>query len=192
MGEAKRRKDDTQVKSASVVKLTRLSQPNAKNSPLLRNAGEQQKAAAQRLVLNAFRAEVGGRSFAAGFAMGTGERFTAIGVAVVDRIVHEAAGKTIAMAPITGKDDAFGKMMRTLGSFEGEALVFCFADFASFNAGMADLFHSGDVSVFDERGSPLKRLTALQHKQMKSRGAPAGNARQEIFSVSAPNIKMLG
>lgn len=185
MGQAKQRRDEVGGATGVPVKLTRLSQPSAENSPLLRTAGAEQIAQAKALVLNAFRAEVGARSFCVGFTLGTGDKFTSIGVAVVDRIVNEAPGQVIGMAPVTSKVSAYAGMMRRLRSFEGKALIFCFADWATFNIGMADLFHSDEVSVFDEKGSALKRLTSTERNRMKN-SVPAGNraARQEIFAVS--------
>ena len=185
VGQAKQRKDQSGQPGGVPVKLTRLSQPSADNSPLLRTAGAEQIAAAKTLVLNAFRAEVGERSFCVGFTLGTGDKFTSIGVAVVDRIVNEAPGQVIGMAPVTSKVSAYAGMMRRLRSFEGKALIFCFPDWATFNIGMADLFHSDEVSVFDDKGTALRRLSSTDRNRMRN-SVPTGQlaARQEIFSVA--------
>ena len=55
-----------------------------------------------QIILRAFRAVVGERTFPVGFCIGDGERFSAIGIAVIERLPAEESyrcGRSAATAP---------------------------------------------------------------------------------------------
>ncbi len=124
-----------------------------------------------QVVLQAFRVVVGERSFHVGFCLGDGERFSAIGIAVIDRLMMEAPGATLHVVPVVHEDIAWDIVLRHMRSFTGQVLLFAFPDSDVYDAGTAEVYYSRDIRPFDADGTPLVRLTAAQHRQIRAQKA---------------------
>lgn len=79
-----------------------------------------------QIILRAFRAVVGERSFHVGFCLGDGEGFSAIGIAVIDRLMMEAPGAALHVVPVVHGEIAWDIVLRHLRSFTGQVLLFAF------------------------------------------------------------------
>jgi hypothetical protein len=67
-----------------------------------------------QISLRVFRAVVGERTFHVGFCIGDGERFSAIGIAVIDRLMIEAPGDALHVVPVVHEDIAWDIVLRHL------------------------------------------------------------------------------
>jgi len=110
-----------------------------------------------QISLRAFRAAVGERTFHVGFSIGDGERFSAIGIAVIERLTMEAPGAPLHVVPIVHEDIAWDMVLRHLRSFAGQVLLFAFPDSDAYDAGTAETFYSDQIRQFDEEGVALDR-----------------------------------
>ncbi len=124
-----------------------------------------------QVILRAFRAVVGERSFHVGFCLGDGEDFSAIGIAVIDRLMMEAPGAGIHVVPVVHDDIAWDIVLRHLRSFTGQVLLFAFPDSDVYDAGTAEVSYSQDVRQFDPDGAQLGRLTAAQRRKIREQKA---------------------
>ncbi|MDO9299217.1 hypothetical protein [Bradyrhizobium sp.] len=124
-----------------------------------------------QISLRAFRAAVGERTFHVGFSIGDGERFSAIGIAVIERLRMETPGAPLHVVPIAHEDVAWDMVLRHLRSFTGRVLLFAFPDSDVYDAGTAETFYSDQIRQFDEDGVALARLTAAQRRQIKAQKA---------------------
>ncbi|MGH6846952.1 MAG: hypothetical protein ACREC0_05810, partial [Methylocella sp.] len=115
--------------------------------------------------LRVFRAVVGERTFHVGFCLGYGERFSAIGIAVIDRLMMEARGSALHVVPIVHEDIAWDIVLRHLRSFTGKTLLFAFPNSDVYDAGTVEIYYSDKVRVFHE-GEQLMRLTAEDRRQI--------------------------
>ena len=127
-----------------------------------------------QIILRAFRAVVGERSFHVGFCLGDGESFSAIGIAVIDRLMMEAPGAALHVVPVVHGEIAWDIVLRHLRSFTGQVLLFAFPDSDIYDAGTAEVSYSQDIRQFDADGTPLGRLTAAQRQDSRAEG---GNSR---------------
>lgn len=124
-----------------------------------------------QVILRAFRAVVGERSFHVGFCLGDGERFSAIGVAVIDRLMMEAPGAALHVVPVVHGEIAWDIVLRHLRSFTGRILLFAFPDSDIYDAGTAEISYSQEIRQFDADGTPLGRLTAAQRRKIREQKA---------------------
>ncbi|WAC61276.1 hypothetical protein [Brevundimonas sp. SL130] len=124
-----------------------------------------------QIILRAFRAVVGERSFHVGFCLGDGESFSAIGIAVIDRLMMEAPGAALHVVPVVHGEIAWDIVLRHLRSFTGQVLLFAFPDSDIYDAGTAEVSYSQDIRQFDADGTPLGRLTAAQRRKIRERKA---------------------
>lgn len=124
-----------------------------------------------QIILRAFRAVVGKRSFHVGFCLGDGENFSAIGIAVIDRLMMEAPGATLHVVPVVHGEIAWDIVLRHLRSFTGQVLLFAFPDSYIYDAGTAEVSYSQDIREFDADGTPLERLTAAQRRKIREQKA---------------------
>jgi hypothetical protein len=127
------------------------------------------------LVLNAFRAVVGDRTFQVGFCLGDGERFSAVGVAVIDRLTMDESEATLHVVAIRHADVAWDIVMRHLRSFEGKVLLFAFPDSDVYDAGTAEMFYSKQIRVFDPEGKELLPLSAARRREIHAQAAVIQN-----------------
>lgn len=160
-----------------------------------------------QVVLNAFKAVAGERTFHVGFCLGNGEAFSAIGVAVIDRLAMEVPEATLHVAPIVHHDIAWDIVLRHLRSFAGQILLFAFPDSDVYDSGTAEMFYSKHVRVFDSSGVQQPRLTEAQRRRIREQKAAMlnrpppprfysapGSAQEDvpwIFRVVTPTGKMI-
>jgi hypothetical protein len=123
------------------------------------------------IILQAFRAVVGDRTFHVGFCLGNETGFSAIGIAVIDRLMMEAPGAALHVVPVAHHDIAWNIVLRHLRSFTGQVLLFAFPDSDVYDAGTAEKYYSKVVQLFDETGRQLERLTAGQRQKIRKQKA---------------------
>lgn len=124
-----------------------------------------------QIFLRAFRAKVGERSFHVGFCIGDGEGFSAVGIAVIERLMMESPGAALHVVPIVHEEIAWDIVLRHLRSFTGRALLFAFSNSDVYDAGTAEVYYSQDIRQFDAEGALLPRLTAAQHRKVREQKA---------------------
>lgn len=177
MGEAKRKKQRQQTWPQSehfrgLVDLHMLPPAAAINGARIRElTGDDQIPADAQVSLRAFRAIVGDRVFHAGFCLGNDTRFSAIGIAVIDRLMMEAPSSALHVVPIVHKDIAWDIALRHLRTFTGKVLLFTFPDSDIYDAGIVDIHYSQHVRLFDETGKLLGRLTAADRRRVREQKA---------------------
>jgi hypothetical protein len=119
-----------------------------------------------RIILLAFKAIVGPRTFHVGFCLGDGEAFSAIGIAVIERLAMEAPGAALHIVPIVHEEIASDIVMRHLRSFTGRVLLFAFPNSDVYDAGIAQVSYSKHIRQFDPEGNQVDRLTDVQRRQI--------------------------
>lgn len=140
-----------------------------------------------QVVLNAFKAVAEERTFHVGFCLGNGEAFSAIGIAVIDRLMMEAPGATLHVARIVHQDVAWDIVLRHLRSFAGQILLFAFPDSDVYDAGTAETFYSKHIRVFDSDGVQQRRLTDAQRRRIREQKAAMLNRSPPPRFYSAPD-----
>lgn len=113
----------------------------------------------QHIIVQAFRAVVGDRTFHVGFCLGNETGFSAIGIAVIDRLMMETPGAALHIVSVAHQDIAWDIVLRHLRSFTGQVLLFTFPDSDVYNAGTAEKYYSNAIQLFDDTGRQLERLT---------------------------------
>jgi hypothetical protein len=213
MGEAKRRKRERAKwpefeRYGGTLDLHVLPAVPAINGARIRElTGDGTIPDATEIELRAFRAVAGTRTFHVGFCLGDGKLFSAIGIAVIERLSMEAPGAALHIVPITHADIAWDIVMRHLRSFTGRLLLFAFSDSDVYDAGTAPVSYSKHIRQFDSRGEQLTRLTEAQRRRILEQKAailnkpppprfyPANGVAQEdspwIFRVGTPAGKLL-
>ncbi|GLS42872.1 hypothetical protein [Methylobacterium brachythecii] len=126
---------------------------------------------AQEVILRAFRAVAGERTFHAGFCLGDGQVFSPIGIAVIERLMMETPGAALHVVPIVDEDIAWDIVLRHLRTFAGKVLLFAFPDSDIYDAGTAEISYSPDIRQFDDEGRLLRRSTAAQRHRIRERKA---------------------
>ena len=109
-----------------------------------------------QVILRAFRAVVGERTFHVGFCLGDGEAFSAVGIAVIERLSMEAPGTALHIVPIVHEDIAWDIVTRHLRSFTGQTLLFVFPDSDVYDAGTAEISYSKHIRQFDPSGGSTR------------------------------------
>jgi len=125
----------------------------------------------QQIILQAFRAVVGDRTFHVGFCLGNETGFSAIGIAVIDRLIMETPGAALHVVPVAHQDIAWDIVLRHLHSFTGQVLLLAFPDSDVYDAGTAEKYYSKAVQLFDDKGKQLERLTAGQRQKIREQKA---------------------
>lgn len=133
--------------------------------------GDDQIPADAQVSLQAFRAVVGDRTFHVGYCFGDGAEFSAIRIAVIDRLRMEAPGTPLHVVPVAHQDIAWDIVPRHLRSFTGQVLLFAFPDSDAYDAGTAEMVYSPDIRMFSESGEQFARLTAAQRRQIREQKA---------------------
>lgn len=121
---------------------------------------------AQQIILQAYHATIGERSFYVGFCLGNETGFSAVGIAVIERLMMEAPGAPLHVAPVVHDDIAWDIVLRHLRNFIGDILLFTFPDSDVYDAGTAKVFYSMAIRLFDHPGKQVKRLTAAQRRKI--------------------------
>lgn len=124
-----------------------------------------------QIILRAFRAVVGERTFHVGFCLGTDAGFSAIGIAVIDRLIMEAKGAPLHVVPVVHQDIAWDIVLRHLRTFSGNLLLFAFPNSDVYDAGTAEVNYSKDVRQFTENGVQLRRLTETERQRIREQKA---------------------
>ncbi|MBP2229694.1 hypothetical protein J2847_002993 [Azospirillum agricola] len=127
-----------------------------------------------KIALNAFRARSGEHEFLVGFSVGDGQRFSAIGLAVVERLMIEAGSAALHVVPISDADIAWDIVLRHLRTFTGTVLVFAFSDSRTYDAVTAEMFYSEDIVLQDPRGARIRRLTEDDRRRVRQQAADMG------------------
>lgn len=122
--------------------------------------------ASTAVVLRAFKAVVGERTFHVGFCLGDGEAFSAIGIAVIERLAMEAPGAALHIVPIVHEDIAWDIVLRHLRSFTGRVLLFAFPNSDVYDAGTAQVSYSKHIRQFNPQGKQFDRLTGAQRRKI--------------------------
>lgn len=144
--------------------------------------------AAQQVILQAFRAEVKDRIFHVGFCLGNENGFSAIGIAVIDRLMMEAPGAALHIVPVIHQDIAWDIVLRHLRSFGGRILLFIFPDSDVYDAGTAEKFYSNSIQMFDDEGKQLARLTETDRRRIREQKAAILNRPPPPIFYAAPNV----
>ncbi|WP_131114784.1 hypothetical protein [Lichenihabitans psoromatis] len=179
MGEARRKKE--QRKEAAwpdtdsyrgVIDLHVLPSVAAINGARIRAlTGDSQIPDTTEISLRAFRAVVGERTFHVGFCLGNETGFSAIGIAVIERLMMEAPGAALHVVPVVHGEIAWDIVLRHLRSFSGQVLLFAFPDSDIYDAGTADVSYSTQVRQFGPDGVQWDRPTAAQRRKIREQKA---------------------
>lgn len=124
-----------------------------------------------QISLQTFRAVVGDRTFQVGFCLGNEARFSAIGIAVIDRLMIETPNAALHVVPVAHQDIAWDIVLRHLRTFTGQVLLFSFPDSDIYDAGTAEKYYSKSIQMFDDGGKQLERLTSAQRQKIRERKA---------------------
>ncbi len=178
MGEAKRKKrsradwPDSHLYSG-LIDLHVLPAVAAINGARIRElTGDESIPEATEVILNAYKARVGERAFHVGFCLGDGQSFSAVGIAVIERLSMEAQGAALHIVPVVHEDIAWDIVLRHLRSFTGQVLLFAFSNSDVYDAGTAEVFYSKYIRQFDPDGREIGRLSDTQRRQINSHGDP--------------------
>lgn len=123
------------------------------------------------IVLRAFRAVAGERTFHVGFCLGDGTSFSAVGHAVIARLTIEVTDAPLHVVPVVHRDIAWDIVLRHLRSFTGKALLFAFPNSDVYDAGTAEVAYSQAVRQFDPAGVEIRRLTAAERRRIREQAA---------------------
>lgn len=179
MGEAKRKKQlrEQVVRSDAdnfrgIIDLHMLPPVAAINGARIRElTGDDAIPDTTQIVLLAFRTMAGERIFNVGFCLGNEAGVSAIGIAVVDRLMMEAPGAALHLVPTVHNDIAWDIVLRHLRNFTGQVLLFAFPDSDVYDAGTAEINYSKAIRLFDDKGKQLGRLTGTQRRKIQERAA---------------------
>ena len=179
MGEAKRKKQRREQVAwpqaddyRGTIDLHMLPPVAAINGARIRElTGDSSIPDAQQIILQAFRAVVGDRTFHVGFCLGNETGFSAIGIAVIDRLIMEAPGTALHVVSVVHQDIAWDIVLRHLRSFTGKVLLFVFPDSDVYDAGTAEKYYSKVIRLFDDEGKQLQPLTGAQRQKIREQKA---------------------
>lgn len=171
MGEAKRRRSrvawPVTDRYDGTIDMHVLPSVAAINAARIRElTGDDTFPEANAIVLRAFKAVVGERSFHVGFCLGDGTSFSAIGIAVIERLSIESQGAALHVVPIIHEDIAWDTVVRRLRTFKGEALLFAFSDSDVYDAGTAEISYSKSIRQFGPDGTQFDRLSEGQRRKI--------------------------
>lgn len=141
-----------------------------------------------QIVLEAFRAVVADRTFHVGFCLGNGTSFSAIGIAVIDRLMMAAPGAALHVVPVVHQDIAWDIVLRHLRTFAGRVLLFAFVDSDVYDAGTAEKYYSEAIQLFGDRGKRLERLTARQRQKIREQKAAILNRPPAPVFYTMPGV----
>lgn len=176
MGEAKRRKLSGESghwpraeRVSAPIKLHMLPSAAQIDSDHIRAiTGDDSIPAGTPVLLKTFRALAGERAYHLGFCLGDGHRFSAIGLAVIERLRLAAPRAKLHVVPIVHEDVAWDIVLAHLRSFSGQVLLFAFSNSDVYDAGVAEIYYSKDVQVFGVDGAELEKLTAAQRRKIRA------------------------
>lgn len=177
MGEAKRNKQKRASwpdsdRYGGMIELHILPSVAAIDGARIRElTGDDSIPATTQVILRAFRAVVGERTFRTGFCLGDGESFSAVGIAVIERLSMEAPGSPLHIVPIVHEDTAWDVVLRHLRSFTGRVLLFAFPNSDVYDADTAAISYSKYIRQLDPDGVELGRLSETQRRKIREQKA---------------------
>lgn len=139
-----------------------------------------------QVILRTYRAVVGDRTFHFGFCLGSDAGFSAIGIAVIDRLMMEAPGTPLHVVPVVHEEIAWDIVLRHLRSFTGQVLLFAFPDSDVYDAGTAEVYYSKHVRQYHANGARIGRLTADNARGYVSRRLRTLTVRHRPSSMRRP------
>jgi hypothetical protein len=98
--------------------------------------------------------------------VGDGEQFSAIGIAVIERLALAKPDGPMHVVPVVHEDIAWDTVLRHLRTFAGQVLLFAFANSDVYDAGTAEIHYSKKVRQFDQDGNLFERLSAAQRRKI--------------------------
>jgi hypothetical protein len=179
MGEAKRKRQQREQSAwpsadsfRGMIDLRVLPPVTAINGARIRElTGDDRIPDTAQISLRAFRAVVGDRTFHVGFCLGNDAGFSAVGIAVIDRLMMEAPGAPLHVVPVVHEEIAWDIVLRHLRSFIGQVLLFAFPDSDVYDAGTAETAYSAEIRLYNEEGVQLERLMASQRRKIREQKA---------------------
>lgn len=177
MGEAKRRKQkqgswaEGSPFRGAIELHTLPPSPKINGARIRELTGDDSFLEAPEIILRTFRASVGNRSFLVGFCLGDGEKFSAIGIAVIERLMVEASGVPLHIVPVFHEDVAWDVVLRHLRTFSGKVIIFAFPNSSVYDAGTAEIHYSKCIRQFDPNGREVRRLTSRERHDIRKRAA---------------------
>ena len=124
-----------------------------------------------QILLETYKVQVGEQSFLAGFCIGDESGYSAIGIAVIERLLVEKPEATLHVVRVVHDDVAWDIVLRHLREFKGDILLFAFSDSDVYDAGCSEKYYSSYVRVFDCEGKECERLTAAQRNRILAQKA---------------------
>lgn len=135
------------------------------------------------ILLQTFRAAVGERAFHVGFCIGDETGVSAIGLAVIERLLIEVPEAALHVIRISHEDIAWDIVLRHLRSFAGKILLFTFSDPDVYDAGTAELYYSNAIHLFNDKGNQQTKLTAAQRQKIQEeKAAHLGRPPPKIYA----------
>ena len=128
-----------------------------------------------QVILKAFRAIVGDRTFHVGFCLGNESGFSAVGSAVIDRLMIEVPESVLHIVQVVYPEIAWDIVLRNLRTFCGQVLLFVFPDSDIYDSGVAEIYYSEVIRVFYTEGQKLDRLTVAQRQKIREQKASSLN-----------------
>ncbi|TBU87024.1 hypothetical protein [Phytopseudomonas dryadis] len=172
MGEAKRKKQERSAwpdadNFRGTIDLHVLPPVAAINGARIRElTGETVIKESAQVVLQTFKAVVESRTFHVGFCLGDGESFSAVGIAVIERLAMEMPEAVLHVVPIAHEDIAWDIVTRHLRCFTGQVLLFAFPNSDVYDAGTAQISYSKHIRQFNPQGQQISRLTDAQRRRI--------------------------
>lgn len=177
VGEAKKRRQQQEQKLANlsetdyfrgVIDLHMLPSIAEINGARIRQlTGDTTIPDATEVILKAFRAVAGARTFLVGFCIGDGVRFSPIGIGVIERLMMETPAAKIHVVPIVHEDVAWDIVLRHLRTFTKDILLFEFPNSDVYDAGAAGIYYANCIRNFGPDGGYSTQLSAAQRRQIR-------------------------
>jgi hypothetical protein len=185
MGEAKRRKSAMEAgnpwpkddpENGQINLCTLPSHPSIDSTRIRELTADINIPEGKQVSLKTYRAQIGGRDFFVGFCIGDGERFSAIGLAVIERLLIEAPNEPLHVVPISERDIAWDIVLRHLRTFTGRVLLFTFPNSYVYDGAAAEVYYSEDIVLHDAEGQRVGRLSQEQRREVMRKAAEMGVA----------------
>ena len=134
-------------------------------------AGDESLGDFSQVMLQTYRAEISGRMFHFGIALGDGESFSAVGSAVIAQLGFEIQNGQLHVVPVFHTDIAWEIVLCHLRSFDGQTLLFVSPDPDTYNARVAEMRYSKHICSFWPDGEERCRLTSAERRRIREQTA---------------------
>lgn len=125
----------------------------------------------QAVILQAFAASAGDRTFCVGFTLGDESGISPIGALVMERLAREAPDAPVHVVPVAHEDIAWDVVLRHLRTFAGRTLLFIFPNSDVYDAGTAEKYYSTDVRMIAADGQTMPRGTLALRRRIRAQKA---------------------